>query len=54
MEYFSVGQATKGINVKYKNVKFFVKIPMINVHLLYEYFVGWSVGQDTKGINVKI
>ena len=30
-------------------VSFFSKIPLVNNHLLYEYF-----GQDTKGINVKM
>ncbi len=60
----SVAQATKGINVKIskhlflsgylqsKNNYVFVKIPLINDHLLYEYFFRWSVSQATKGLNV--
>ena len=35
-----------------REVYFFVKIPLINDHLLYEYFFRWSVGRATKGINV--
>ena len=32
---------------------FFVKVPLIKDHILYECFVRFSIGQATKGINVK-
>ena len=32
-----------------RSIILFVKIPLINYNLLYEYFVSWSVGQATKG-----
>ncbi len=32
---------------------FFVKIPLTNEQIHFEYFVPPSVGQATKGINVK-
>ncbi len=38
---------------KIEDNSFFVKIPLINHHLLYEYFVCWSVRQATKGIDVR-
>ncbi len=63
--YKFVGHATIGRNVKLEtsisrrlfkieNKFFFMKIPLINSCIIYEYFVHWSVGQAIKGINVYI
>ncbi len=45
---FSAAIKDRGLNL------FFVKIRLINAHLLHEYFVRQSVGQASKGRNVKI
>ncbi len=47
------GHAISRLLFKIEGSFFFVKNPLINGHLLYEYFVRWSVNQATKGINVQ-